>query len=158
MGTNTDVDMFSFTVAAEDTYRIAVNGDAVAPNLDAVLELRNSAGSLIGSANPPDTLNAEIRKGLAPGNLFSGRQELRGPTAGSASTASTSIRRPHCQATTTTTMSSTRPTTLLWRDGSSTRSWFHLTTSAVHSAVVELHAATQRQDVGDGVRHAPLLV
>ena len=27
VGTNTDVDMFSFTVAADDTYRIAVNGD-----------------------------------------------------------------------------------------------------------------------------------
>ncbi len=70
VGTNTDVDMFSFSVTTNDTYRIVVNGDMFAANLDVVLELRNSSGSLIGSANPQDTLNAEIRKGLAPGTYF----------------------------------------------------------------------------------------
>lgn len=70
VGTNTDVDMFSFSVTAGDTYRIVVNGDAFAANLDAALELRNSAGSVIATANPQGTINAEIRKGLAPGNYF----------------------------------------------------------------------------------------
>ena len=45
IGSNTDVDVFSFTVAADGTYRIAANAAAVAPNLNAVLELRNAAGS-----------------------------------------------------------------------------------------------------------------
>ena len=48
-----------------------------ASNLDVALELRNSAGSLIGTANPQDTHNAEIRKGLDAGNVLSRRQEQR---------------------------------------------------------------------------------
>ena len=70
VGTNTDVDMFSFSVTTEDTYRMAVNGDPVVSNLDVVLELRNSAGQLIGSANPQDTRSAEIVKGLTPGDYY----------------------------------------------------------------------------------------
>ena len=52
---------------AEDTYRMAVNGIPVVSNLDAALELRNSAGQLIASANPQDTRNATIVKGLDTG-------------------------------------------------------------------------------------------
>ena len=70
VGTNTDVDMFSFHVTTEDTYRMAVNGIPVASNLDVVLELRNSAGQLIVSANPQDTRNAAIVKGLTPGDYY----------------------------------------------------------------------------------------
>ena len=68
VGTNTDVDMFSFTVAVGDTYRIAVNVDTVSPNLDVMFELRNSAGQLIGAANPLDTLAALDPK--TPSNQF----------------------------------------------------------------------------------------
>ena len=68
VGTNADIDMFSFTVAVGDTYRIAVNGDTVSPNLDVMFELRNSAGQLIGAANPLDTLAALDPK--TPTNQF----------------------------------------------------------------------------------------
>ncbi len=68
VGTNTDVDMFAFTVAVGDTYRVAVNGDSVSPNLDAVVELRSSSGLLLTSANPQDSLNAQLVRYLAPGS------------------------------------------------------------------------------------------
>jgi hypothetical protein len=70
VGTNTDVDMFSFHVTTEDTYRMAVNGIPVVSNLDIALELRNSAGQLIASANPQDARNAAIVKGLTPGDYY----------------------------------------------------------------------------------------
>jgi hypothetical protein len=54
VGGGTDVDVFSFAVTTQATYRLAVNGNAVAPNLDIVLELRNAAGQVIACANPPD--------------------------------------------------------------------------------------------------------
>lgn len=68
VGTNTDLDMFSFTIATEDTYRIVANVDSLAPNLNAVLELRNSAGQLLVTANPQDMLSAKIVRNLTPGN------------------------------------------------------------------------------------------
>lgn len=76
VGTNTDVDMFSFTISTQDTYRIAVNGligpggDVYASNLDVAIELRNAAGSLIYSASPQDARSAEITKELTPGTYF----------------------------------------------------------------------------------------
>jgi len=70
IGANTDVDVFSFTVPAEGAYRIAANAAAVAPNLDAVLELRNAAGQLIAVANPQDTQSAQIVKSLTPGKYY----------------------------------------------------------------------------------------
>lgn len=78
VGTNTDIDMFAFTVTTEDTYRITVDGligpygDLYASNLDAAIELRNSAGAVIGTANPSGTTSAELRKGLTPGTYFVG--------------------------------------------------------------------------------------
>ena len=70
IGANTDVDFFSFTVPAEGVYRIAANAAAVAPNLNAVLELRNAAGQLIAVANPQNTQNAQIVKSLTPGTYY----------------------------------------------------------------------------------------
>ncbi len=74
VGTNADVDVLSFSVTTEHTYRIAVTGNPVAPNLDIVLELRNAAGQVIACANPPNnpqnTQNAEIVKNLAPGDYY----------------------------------------------------------------------------------------
>jgi hypothetical protein len=70
VGTNTDVDVLSFRVTTADTYRMAVNGIPAVSNLDVALELRNSAGQLIASANPQDTRNATIVKGLTPGDYY----------------------------------------------------------------------------------------
>ena len=74
VGSGTDVDVFSFTVTTQATYRLAVNGNAVAPNLDMVLELRNAAGQVIACANPPDnsenSQNTELVKNLASGNYY----------------------------------------------------------------------------------------
>ena len=38
VGTNSDVDVFSFTVTTQDTYRMAADGLPVGPNLDVVLD------------------------------------------------------------------------------------------------------------------------
>jgi hypothetical protein len=74
VGSGTDVDVFSFTVTTQAPYRLAVNGNAVAPNLDIVLELRNADGQVIACANPPDNSenmqNTEIVKNLAPGAYY----------------------------------------------------------------------------------------
>ena len=70
VGSNTDVDVFSFHVTTEDTYRMDVNGVPVVSNLDVALELRNSAGQLIASANPQETRDAEIVTDLTAGDYF----------------------------------------------------------------------------------------
>ena len=70
VGNNTDVDVFSFHVTTEDTYRMAVKGVPVVANLDAALELRNSSGQLIASADPQDSRNATIVKGLTTGDYY----------------------------------------------------------------------------------------
>jgi hypothetical protein len=67
IGTNADVDYFSFTVPAADTYRITAGGPGSAANLDAVIELRNAAGQLLETANPTTTLTATIVRSLTPG-------------------------------------------------------------------------------------------
>jgi hypothetical protein len=64
---NNDVDAFSI---ATDAGNIAVTL-AVAPlgpNLDAILELRNSANEIIASANPTTTLGASIHANVPAGN------------------------------------------------------------------------------------------
>jgi VCBS repeat-containing protein len=68
--TNDDVDVFSFTVATEDTLRILGDVATAAPNLDIVLELRDAAGLLIATADPQDNIDAEIRENLTPGDYF----------------------------------------------------------------------------------------
>lgn len=70
IGTNSDVDAFSFTVTAADSYRIVANAAAVGPNLDAVLELRDSAGQVIASADPQTAQNAQLLESLVPGNYY----------------------------------------------------------------------------------------
>jgi hypothetical protein len=70
VGSNTDVDVFSFHVTTEDTYRMDVNGVPVVSNLDVALELRNSAGQLIASSNPQETRDAEIVTGLTAGDYY----------------------------------------------------------------------------------------
>ncbi len=54
---SSDVDVFSF-VAAAGNASFSVVGAARSSNLDALLELRNSAGQLLASSNPVDALGA----------------------------------------------------------------------------------------------------
>jgi PKD repeat protein len=54
-----DVDMFSFTAAA-GTVNIGVSTAARSANLDALIELRNSAGTVLAIANPVDALNGTL--------------------------------------------------------------------------------------------------
>jgi PKD repeat protein len=54
-----DVDMFSFTAGA-GTVTVSLSPAARAPNLDALIELRSTSGTLLASANPADALNAGL--------------------------------------------------------------------------------------------------
>lgn len=64
-----DVDVFSFSAAAGP---IAVNVSPAArsPNLDVMIELRNSAGAVLASANPADALNASLTYTAAQGGTY----------------------------------------------------------------------------------------
>jgi hypothetical protein len=70
IGTNDDLDLWSFSIATASSYRIAVDPAAAGPNLDVVLELRDSGGTLVASASPTATLGAEIALNLIPGSYF----------------------------------------------------------------------------------------
>lgn len=65
--TNSDVDVFSFT-SAGGRHSFEVVAETIAPNLDAIVELRDSSGNLVGSANPTDSLSARIVSTLSPGD------------------------------------------------------------------------------------------
>ncbi|MEX2172176.1 MAG: hypothetical protein WD851_22845 [Pirellulales bacterium] len=101
IGTNDDFDIWSFSVGAAGSYRIAVDPAAIGPNLDTVLELRDAGGLLIASASPAATLGAELAQYLLPGayNLSIGKTaiyglvgtytvEISSPAAGITATAS----------------------------------------------------------------------
>jgi PKD repeat protein len=65
-----DVDMFSFNAGAGSA-TITLSPAMRSANLDALVELRNSAGILIASANPTDALNASVTVNLpAAGTYF----------------------------------------------------------------------------------------
>ncbi len=53
----TDVDVFAFTAAAGST-TITVSGAARSSNLDALVTVRNAAGTVLATVNPVDALNA----------------------------------------------------------------------------------------------------
>lgn len=55
----TDVDVFAFSAAAGPV-NVTLTPAARSANLDAVVTLRNSAGTVLGSANPVDALNATL--------------------------------------------------------------------------------------------------
>ena len=63
VGTTADVDMFSFTVSTADTYRMTVPTGRDRANLDSVLELRTSTGTLLATASPTDSQGAELLPG-----------------------------------------------------------------------------------------------
>jgi Ca2+-binding RTX toxin-like protein len=66
---NTDVDFFSFTT---DTGAISLTINPVdrGPNLDILAQLYNSAGSLLLSSNPADSLRASIATTLTAGTYY----------------------------------------------------------------------------------------
>jgi hypothetical protein len=68
--TNSDVDVFSFTVSNDDTYHFAVDPAPTNPNLDAIMELRDAAGTLITAAAPAASLGASLSASLAAGTYF----------------------------------------------------------------------------------------
>ncbi len=70
IGTNSDVDVWSFTVSTQDTYRLHVDPATFGPNLDAVLMLRDAAGSLIASASPATSQAADLLLSLTPATYY----------------------------------------------------------------------------------------
>lgn len=66
----TDVDMFSFTVGA-GSMNVTLTPAARSANLDALVTLRNSAGTALATSNPVDALNASIAYTVtAPGTYY----------------------------------------------------------------------------------------
>jgi PKD repeat protein len=64
-----DVDMFSF-VAGAGTATVTLSPASRSANLDALIELRNSAGALLASANPADALNASLSFNLPAAGTY----------------------------------------------------------------------------------------
>lgn len=64
-----DIDMFAIASGA-GTASISVSPAARSPNLDALLELRNSAGTLLASANPVDALPASLTATLPAAGTY----------------------------------------------------------------------------------------
>ncbi len=70
IGQNDDVDVFAFTVSADARIKFDVNVAEFGPNLDAVVELRDSNFGLIATANDPDSLGNQILEHLAAGDYY----------------------------------------------------------------------------------------
>lgn len=66
---NTDVDVFSFTTGA-GAVAFTATPAARGPNLDILLQLYDSNGQLVASANPADALNAHLSAVVAAGSYF----------------------------------------------------------------------------------------
>jgi hypothetical protein len=69
IGTNTDQDWFSFSTTG-GTLNLSLNVAQFGANLDSILELRDSAGTLLVSANPTTSLSASLSSTLASGTYF----------------------------------------------------------------------------------------
>ncbi|TWU20771.1 DUF5050 domain-containing protein [Bythopirellula polymerisocia] len=70
IGSNSDVDVWSLSISTADTYRFKVDPAEIGPNLDAVLEVWDAAGSIIAMASPALSQAAELALPLLPGNYF----------------------------------------------------------------------------------------
>ncbi len=66
---NSDVDVFSFT-AGSGAATIQINVASVGANLDAVLEIYSSDGTLVVSANPSNSQSASVSTTLAMGTYY----------------------------------------------------------------------------------------
>jgi hypothetical protein len=69
IGSNSDQDWFTFDTAG-GAFNLTVNVASLGANLDSVLELRNSSGTIIVTANPTTSLSATISTTLASGTYF----------------------------------------------------------------------------------------
>lgn len=69
IGRNDDVDYFGFSAGAGQL-SLTVNVAQVGANLDAILELYNSTGTLLASANPTNTLGATLSAALDAGQFY----------------------------------------------------------------------------------------
>ncbi|GAB5405833.1 MAG: hypothetical protein Aurels2KO_40640 [Aureliella sp.] len=67
--TNSDVDVYSFSTDG-GKHVFEVGADNIAPNLDAVIELRDASGSIIATDNPTDSRSARIVSDLTAGDYF----------------------------------------------------------------------------------------
>lgn len=68
ISTQTDVDVFSFTTGG-GRVNLQVKPDPSYPNLDIMLTLRNSSGSVVAQANP-ETMEASLSQNLAAGTYY----------------------------------------------------------------------------------------
>ncbi len=68
--TNDDVDVFRISPTTSGDYFFRVDVDSVSPNLDAVLELKDSAGAVIAAAAPENELGAELVGKLTAGEDY----------------------------------------------------------------------------------------
>lgn len=64
-----DIDMFAFSSGAGSA-TFTLTGAVRSSNLDALLEVRNAAGSLLASANPGDALNATVTANLPSAGTY----------------------------------------------------------------------------------------
>ncbi len=69
VGRANDLDFFSFTTGGGNV-SFALTVDAFGPNLDAALELRNSAGSILASAAPGGSYGATLSHTVGAGTYF----------------------------------------------------------------------------------------
>ncbi|HBE66541.1 MAG TPA: hypothetical protein DDW52_00195 [Planctomycetaceae bacterium] len=65
--TNTDVDVFTFSTAG-GKHSFDIISETIAPNLDVVVELRDSSGALVASADPTDSRSASLIANLSAGD------------------------------------------------------------------------------------------
>jgi hypothetical protein len=69
IGFYTDQDVWQFTTTGGSA-SFALNGVALGTNLDAILEIRDSGGSLVASSDPSNSLNASISTTLGSGTFY----------------------------------------------------------------------------------------
>jgi PKD repeat protein len=66
---NTDVDVFAFN-SGSGTINVSVVSAPRGPNLDILVELRNSAGALLATANPTNLLSATLTASVSSGTYY----------------------------------------------------------------------------------------
>jgi hypothetical protein len=66
---STDVDFFVFSTTG-GTIDIAANGATPSPNLDILLQLLDSSGTILATSNPTSALNATISRDIPAGDYF----------------------------------------------------------------------------------------
>ena len=67
---NNDADFYVFNIATTSVVNINANPISISPNLDVLLQLQNSAGTVLASSNPDTALNATIISNLVAGNYY----------------------------------------------------------------------------------------